>query len=185
MVEPVAVCTTIWACVHEFQTLIAGTLAVAAAGVTGYVIWRSANLPVAEQARRDKEMAAHRQRHECLVLSSQIRALRRRAGQAAGTIRVHIGANANVTDATKEKIYLVEPAIIADWEVMSMLPSEVVERCLDLTQKLDDHNYDIARAGGAFGDDNFRQSLLRRLDDIMVNVLKLANDMTAAAQPKV
>lgn len=184
MAEPVAVCTTIWACVHEFQTLIAGILVVAAAGVTGYLIWRSANLPVAEQARRDKEMAAQRQRHECLVLSSQLRTLRRRAGQVAGTIRVHTGANANVTDATKEKIYLTGPAVIANWEVMSMLPSDVVERCLDLTQELDDHNYDIARAGGAFGADNFRQSLLKRLDNIMVSALKLANDLTAAAQPR-
>ena len=59
MVESVAVCTTFWACV-----------------------------PIAEQTRRDQETAANRQRHECLVLSSQLRALRRRGSQAASTIRV-------------------------------------------------------------------------------------------------
>ena len=93
-----------------------GTLAVGAAAVTGYVIWRSANLPVAEQARRDKETAANRQRHECLVLSSQLQALRRRARQATGTIRVHIAANTDVSDATKEKMYLKVPAVIANWD---------------------------------------------------------------------
>ena len=36
--------------------------------------------------------------------------------------------------------------------------------------------------GGAFGDDNFRRSLLSRLSDIQVSVGKLANDLTAAAQ---
>jgi hypothetical protein len=182
MVESVAVCTTFWACVHEFQTLIAGTLAVAAAVATGYVIWRSANLPITEQARRDQETAANRQRHECLVLSSQLRALRRRGSQAASTIRVHIAANADVSDATKEKMYLEVPTVIANWEVMSMLPPGVVQQCLDLTQKLEDHNFDIARAGGAFGDDNFRRSLRIRLGDIRVSVGKLANDLTAVAQ---
>lgn len=182
MVEPAAVCATFWACVHEFQTLIAGTLAVGAAAVTGYVIWRSANLPVAEQARRDKETTANRQRHECLVLASQLRALRRRSRQAASTIRVYIAANKDVSDATKEKIYLVVPAVIANWEVMSMLPPDVVAQCLDLAQKLEDHNFDIAGAGGAFGADNFRRSLLSRLSDIQVSVGKLANDLTAAAQ---
>ena len=182
MVEPVAVCATFWACVHEFQTLIAGTLAVGAAAVTGYVIWRSANLPIAAQARRDQEAAANRQRHENLMLSSQLRTLQRRSRQAASTIRVHIASNASVTDATKDKMYLAVPAVIANWEVMSMLPPDVVAQCLDLTQKLEDHNFDIARAGGAFGDDNFRQSLQNRLGDIQISVGNLANDLTAAAQ---
>ena len=139
MVEPVAVCTTFWVCVREFQTLIAGILAVGAAAATGYLIWRSANLPIAEQARRDKETAVNRKRHECLVLLSQLRTLRRRSRQAASTIRVYIAANKDVSDAAKEKIYLAVPAVITNWEVMSMLPPDVVAQCLDLTQKLEDH----------------------------------------------
>ncbi len=63
-------------------------------------------------------------RHECMVLSSQLHILHRRAGQAAGTIRVHKCANATVTHATKERISLAAPSVIVDWEVMSMLPSK-------------------------------------------------------------
>lgn len=184
MAEPVAVCSAFWACVIEFQTLIAGFMAVIAAAGTAYAVWRSANLPIAEQARRGKEMAAQRQRHECLVLSSQLQVLQRRAGQAAGTIRVYKAANKDVSDAAKEKMYLTVPPIIADWEVMSMLQFDVVRRCLDLTQKLESHNFDIARAGGAFGDDNFGRHLQRQLDEIIASASTLANELIAVAQPK-
>jgi hypothetical protein len=174
--EPIPLCATFWGCLHEFQTLIAGCLAVVAAAATAYVIWRAAHLPVLAQAGRDEEMTKRRVRYECLVLSSQLQILRRRASQAAATIRVYIAANKDVSDEAKERIYLSLPKIIEDWEVMSLLPVANLESVLDLSQTLNEHNFDIARTGGAFGDDNFRKNLLQRLDYIMTRTSKLVSD---------
>ena len=57
---------------------------------------------------------------------------------------------------------------------MSTLPTVVLEDCLALSQKVNDHNFDIARAGGAFGADNFRESLRKRIQEIQKNVGTLA-----------
>jgi hypothetical protein len=71
----------------------------------------------------------------------------------------------------------VMPSVFVEWEVMSLLLPEIVQKCLHLRQKLIDHNFDVARAGGAFGADNFRAILLRRLEEIMTEATDLAGEL--------
>ncbi len=49
MVEPVAVCTTFWACVHEFQNLIVGSF-----GFAGVIFTLGFNSKQAREQRRDE-----------------------------------------------------------------------------------------------------------------------------------
>ena len=164
-------------CAYHFQTLLAGVVAVIGAVATAIVIWRSAKLPVSAQERTTRELSDQRKRHECLTLSSQFKVLRRRAGQAQASIRTYIAANKDVTERGKERLYLEAPEAVSSWEIMSLLPQDVVQRCLDLSYKLDIHNDHIERSGGTFGSDDFRKRLLRDLDEIMSDASGLANEM--------
>ena len=62
----------IWDCLREFQTLIAGVLAIVAAAITAWVIWKSANRPVEAQEKRDRAKEDRRLRHGCLKLSHDL-----------------------------------------------------------------------------------------------------------------
>jgi hypothetical protein len=172
-------CTSTIRCVVDFQTLLSGILAIFAALVTALVIWCAAYLPIKKQAQRDKEMTDRRQRYVCLVLSTDFQLLASRALQAEGTIKVAIAANTNVTDNIREKTQLNLHPIIDDWESMSLLSKDKVRNILELSRKVNDHNFDMQRAGGAFGADNFRQSILSRIGIIQSLAKGLAAQIEA------
>jgi hypothetical protein len=61
------------------------------------------------------------------------------------------------------------------------LPIEIVEKSLVLKQQINDHNFDIDRAGGSFGANEFRRSLQARLDTIRQDALSLSALVRGAA----
>jgi len=115
-------------------------------------------------------------------LGNDLRQLRARAQQAEGTIRVTIAANANVNDDTRDKTILRIHPIADNWEFMSLLSSEIFNAFSEFRRVVDDHNFDMMRAGGAFGADNFRQSILQRIQLIQAQSAQVSNLLVGAIQ---
>ena len=58
---------------------------------------------------------------------------------------------------------------------LSLLPEDIARECLQLNGMIEDHNFDIERAGCAFGDDNFGRSITDRLGRIRTKAVELSN----------
>jgi hypothetical protein len=151
---------------YNFQAMIAGASAVAAAIVTAKVIWRAARLPVEAQARRDEGLRERQLWFTYATLGTELRALALRTKHVEATITVVVAANSTVTDATRERCYLNRHRIVEKWAFMSLLPIGLFRQISEFYRLVDDHNFDMDRAGGAFGDQNFRQSIRNRLQSI-------------------
>ncbi len=173
MSEPI--CTQIVECVWKFQTLATGFFAVLGAVGTAYVIYRAASLPVRAERERQKENERRRLRLRSLEISEEFGLLSMRARQGQGTVRAIKASNKSVTEKTRQKMRLRIPAPTHDWEFMSLLPEDVARDCLQLNSMIEDHNFDMERAGGAFGDDNFGKSIIDRLDKIRTKAAELRN----------
>jgi hypothetical protein len=155
-----------WHWISGFQTLVAGVFAVIAAWIGARALYNSARQTTNRQIAQERERSERRKQFGCLAMTSELQELARRTVQAKGTIVAVIGANTEVTDAIRERTYLTMPSVAQDWEVMSLLPTGAVERCFALNRKVNDHNFDISQAGGAFGAHDFRESLKSRADAI-------------------
>jgi len=159
-------CSGVVECLAAFQTLIAGVLAMLIAAITAYVIFHAARIPVqAENERRRKENYL-RMRLRCLELSEEYNLLRRRAKQGQGTVKVYKAANKEVSERVLERMLLTAPLSTQDWLFMSLIPEELARKCIHFNGLLHDHNFDMERAGGAFGDDNYGKSISDRLKAI-------------------
>lgn len=161
-----ATCTALVECLWKFQTLIAGVFAAIAAAGTAYVIYRAAHLPVKADRDFNERTEGRRLRLRSIELSEEFKILRMRATQGKGTVAVHKGANTPISDETRRKMMLYIPQPTRDWEFMSLIPEEIAKQCIHLNGMIEDHNFDVERAGGAFGDDNFGRSITARLDAI-------------------
>lgn len=158
-----------WQTVEDFQTLISGGLAIiAAVGTTAAVVY-TARLPLRAKDAERREVEARRRAYVSLALGRDLFTLAARARSAQGTIRVTIAANANITDSIRAKVMLRLPEIVTDWESMSLLPEQSFLNLSRLIRLVEDHNFDMERAGGAFGADNFREHILRRVEQIQVS----------------
>jgi hypothetical protein len=173
MGEPV--CTGVVQCVWAFQTLITGIVAVLSAIVTAATIYFAARLPVSAEREREKESAGRRLRLRSLEMSEELKLLGKRARLGQSTVKVHKASNADVTEATRQKMRLRIPEPTQDWRFMSLLPENMARECLQLNSMIEDHNFDIERAGGAFGDDNFGRSITDRLETIRTKAEELSN----------
>ena len=169
------ICTKFVECVLAFQTLTTGIFAVVGAIGTAAVIYWAARLPVRAARERQKESERRRLRLRCLEISEELKLLSKRAKQGQGTVKVHKAANADVTEATRQKMRLRIPAPTHDWEFMSLLPEDIARECLQLNGMIEDHNFDIERAGGAFGDDNFGRLITDRLEGVRTKAAELSN----------
>lgn len=176
------ICTTWYHCVYDFQTLISGSLAIIAAVVTAAVIWRSAKLPFIEQERREKELLRRQILFASSVLSEQLLIIATRARQAEGTITVVVASNTDVNDDTRRRTILEIHPIVDDRETMSVLPTELLQRLSKLRHQIADHNFDMMRAGGAFGADNFRTSILARIRQIEHDARELSGSFAVLVQ---
>jgi len=183
MIETSALCSSGLHCVFQFQNLLSGFLAVLAAVGTAFVIWRATSLPVSHQREREKISQERRRNHGCLLLSSEMQTLGSRAHQAGATIRVVAAENHEVTDTVRQKTFLALPTVIENWEVMSLLPPEIVQLCLSLGRKIDDHNFDIARAG-TFVDERFRRIILERIGAVGVNATQVRQAIANLQAPE-
>lgn len=176
--EARAICTDALGCFYDFQTLISGVLAIIAAVAAALAVVYSARLPVQHARAAAAAEEARRRIHAGFVLASHLRLLRSRARHVAAIMRVTIAANAEITDANRGKLFLRMHPIIEDWEFMSALPTEFHKRLLILARMVEDHNYDMERAGGSFGDDNFRQ----HVQNHVVAVENMANTLIGEAE---
>lgn len=173
------ICTSLMKCAFDFQTLISGLFAILAAVGTAYVIWRAANLPIERQAAEVRATAERRRQYVYSVLSNDFSLLAARARQAEGTIKVVMASNTNVSDETRKRTRLALHPMVDDWESMSLLPIEIQRNVLKLRRKVSDHNFDMDRAGGAFGADNFRRAILEQVKSIQVFAARLGGQIGA------
>jgi hypothetical protein len=168
-------CASFLKCVFEFQTLLAGALAILAAFLSARALWKTAKLPIERQEKYDKKMDDRRLQYLRSILSTDLRLLSTRAKQAESTVITYKASNASVNDDTRKKTILKFPIIIDNWEFMSLLPNEIFNEIMDLRRKVDDHNFDMLRAGGAFGDDNFGAQICKRAISIQNQSMELSN----------
>jgi hypothetical protein len=163
----------------QFQTLIAGILAIFAAIITASVIYVAARLPVKSEQARAKKAEDRRLRLRSIELSEEFKILGMRAMQGKGTVTVHKASNASVLDETRRKMMLHIPQPTRDWEFMTLIPEAVARECVRLNGLIKEHNFDMERAGGAFGDDNFGRSITNRLDAINKIAVELSQKFGA------
>lgn len=160
------ICINTLDCFYDFQTLLSGILAIGAALITALIIWWTAYLPIQHQKNEIIRQKRRKQHYVALILSRNFRLLATRARQAQGTVKVTKAANKDITENVRKRTILVFDSIIDDWELMSLFPSSVLTKIVDLRNIVNEHNFDMERAGGAFGDDNFGNQIMNRLDSI-------------------
>lgn len=160
--------------IYDYQTLLAGILAIVGASIAAFAVWRSTRLTI----ERDQAHRADKDQRRLSVgvqtLSADLQTLSRRAAQALGTINVHIAANASMNDSTRSRTILAAPPSIEDWELMSLFPAELIRELVSLRHAVEAHNFDMERAGGAFGDDNFQRHVKKQADSIRSQATSLA-----------
>ena len=169
---------------REFQTLIAGFLAIFAAMITAWVIWRSANRPVEAQEKRNRAKEDRRLRHGCVKLSHELQILHHRARKVEAEIKMQIKAMEAGTGRVGLKVSLPKLRIIMDWKVMSLMSSDICERCFTLLGQTEDHNNDISNAVPGFIGDEFRNCLFKRLQGIQQDAQLLARNVKLHPQQR-
>jgi hypothetical protein len=169
------ICLSALTCIYDFQTLIASGVALLAAVVGGWCVLRAAKLPVEAENKRNKNALERRRKFSCHLLSEEFKRIGELARQAEGTIKVVIAANADVTETTRKKTIIIEPPFLDDWETMSLLSQEALARVMEVRAILRKHNFDMNRAGGSFGDDNF-QVHVRKQAETLGNAAKALAD---------
>lgn len=172
---------TFWQTVYEFQTLISGGLAILAAIATAWVILSAAKMPIRVQQLEKKALEQRRKRFVGRTMSRELKTVAARARMAIGTIRVHAASGVAVTEETKRQISFRFPELARDWESMSLLPADTFIHLTRVLKMMEDHNHDIDRSGGAFGADDFRKHLIRRLEQLMTTAMAVANQVERLA----
>ena len=135
-----AVCGTFWGCLYAYQTLIAGVLAVGAAGFTAGVLWYAAHLPVKAQEQQDKALKERRRVYGLIALSAELQTLANSIGDVRGAL------DAVAFESSEPRDTLLEvPLIIGDWETVSLLSPELIRRCQALAVRVHRCNRSISR----------------------------------------
>ena len=163
--------------VFDYQTLISGVLAILAAVGTTWALFHAARLPLMAKETERKSTEVRRRAYVSLALGRDLFTLAARARSAQGTIRAAIAQNAIINDDTREKVVLRLPVMTQDWESMAVLPEQVFLNLSRLMRLVEDHNFDMGRAGGAFGADNFRQVILERVHRIEITAKAVASQI--------
>lgn len=167
------ICSSLLKCAYDFQTLASGVLAVGAAIIGGAYVLRSSRLPVkAHRAQLDayeRRKAAHISR----VFAVELERISTLATQAAATIRVVISSGKEVTEITRSKTMIEPPALIDDVDAMSLLPPHLSRMALSIRRDLLRHNFDMHRAGGSFGDSNFRKHVTNQAENLAIQAKQI------------
>lgn len=174
MTKSVDLCVTFAECVYDYQSLISGILALIAAIWSIYYLWKTANLPIRAQREHEKELDRRRLKFLCLTLAEELQLLATRARQAEGTIKVFAASNGTITEETRAKTKLMVPAILDEWEFMSLVSSDTFNELMTYRHELVNHNFDVQRAAGAFGADSFREIMQDRLKSIQMHSVDLS-----------
>ena len=167
--------------IYHFQTLISGVLAVLAAFGGGWAIYHSAQMPLEAQREQQDELKRRRLLFACRILASEFSRISTLARQAESTIQVTIASQVTINDSTRQKTTLPIPELLSDWEFMSLLPSELFDQVTRVTRAIQDHNFDMSRAGGLFGDNNFQRHVLAHASALIPMAHGLANSFIQQA----
>lgn len=145
-----------------------------ASGVALFLRKQRSKADEAAEARRD----AKRLKHLKAVLRADLETIKARARQVPGIVTVHKAANVEVSSETKDRCHIQPPSEFSNWEAMSLLPDEILEKVASLTRLISSHNYDIDRTGGAFGDNNWGPHVSKQAEAIA----RLAHEIIANMQ---
>lgn len=172
------ICSTLLSigCVKEFQTLTASIIATFAAIVSAMIVWAAAKLPLKHQEKLLNEKSEQKLKYTKKTLCHDYRKTSFVAKQAASTIKlISVTPSAKITDDTRDKVILKTPNLAEKWEYVSLLEEELFDAINALDKKIYEHNFDMMRARGNFGDDNFKKIVKKRADEIGVEAFELSN----------
>lgn len=180
--EPVELCAAPLKCLYEFQGLASGLLAIVAALGTAYVIWRSAILLINAERSNLEEHQNRLLNFYCRKLSEDLRLIADRARHTEGTIKVQIASQKDLTDNIRERTILSIPDEFNNPDIMSLFSTQLAKKIMNLHRLLQDHNFDMRRAGGAFGANNFQQSIFERMNSIISRSQSLSVELEAKSK---
>ncbi|WP_311272113.1 MULTISPECIES: hypothetical protein [unclassified Rhizobium] len=152
--------------IFEFQTLISGLLAIGAALIGGSYVLRSSRLPVEAQKLQTEAEERRRMAYVARVLGADLIRVGELAKQAVGTIKVVVASRTDVNDDVRAKTIIDIHPIVDDIQAMSLLPASLARSVLDVRHSLQRHNFDMRRAGGSFGSDDFQRHVLDQANHI-------------------
>lgn len=176
------VCAGVLDCVYDFQNLLSGSIAIVAAAIGAWALFRSANAPVVAAKQLQNNLNRRRGSFGCSRMAVEFERVAGLAYQAKGTIRATIGARKDVSEAVRAKTTLPIPGMLDDWEFMSLLSPETLQLTHEVRLAIEGHNFDIARAGGSFGSDDFQKHVLERAEKVHRLATKLSSQFHGEAR---
>ena len=176
------VCSGLLDCVYDFQNLLSGAIAIIAAAIGAWALFRSANAPLVAAKQLQNNLNRRRGTIGCSRMAAEFERIADLAIQAKGTIRATIGARKDISEAVRAKTKLPIPEMLDDWEFMSLLSHEALLLTHDVRLAIDAHNYDMARAGGSYGSDDFQVHVVEQAEKVHRLATKLSNRFHAEAR---
>lgn len=167
-------CTGVIHCAYDYQELIAGVLAIFAAIIGGWIVLKSARLPVEAENERLQEIDRRNLIGGGSQIIADLRWVSLLAKQAKGTIKTTIATNADA-NAVRERTIIPEPNLLLDREFMALFTQDTIIKSHEFRHELELHNFNMRRAGGAFGDDNFRRRVIEGAERLTSLANALAN----------
>lgn len=164
--------TGVWQIVYDFQTLIAAVISIVVAVFGALALWRATNAPIAAARKSQEESDQRRRIFAGSVLVQNLSILRSLARQAIGVVRVLAAGNHSVGDGDRSQMRLQMHPVMGEWEFVSLFSTPYLARLMELSKLVDDHNYDVDRAG-SFSEEHWRRSVLDRLDTIQTEAARL------------
>ncbi|WP_156092499.1 hypothetical protein [Rhodovibrio salinarum] len=152
--------------IKEFQNLMTGILAIIGACITAFLIYKSTHISVRAERQKQEREEVQLVNLRCLELAEDLSLISKRAKNGCGTIRAAKAENAQIGDKIKARMKLSPPDSTKDWKFMSLIDQDLARAALKINSLIYDHNFDLDRSGGAFGDDNFGRQMSERLSDI-------------------
>jgi len=181
---PTDLCSSVDACLYNYQTAFSGLLAVLAAAATAYLVWRGASAPIAEAHRQEARREKRQRQFIVLILRNDFEVLANRARSVHGSIRTQIAADKAVTDDNRHRFYLTVPELINDWDFMALVPRELFANIQELRRRVLDHNYHMSIVGGPFGGEEFRQYILNETAAIGALARRLSSEIGEVETPE-
>lgn len=174
-------CAGFWPCVYDFQNLLSGILALGAAVLGAWALVKTARAPMEAERQYRREIDRRRLHAGSLELASEFARIAGLARQAQATIKVTIAERKDVTDTTRAKTILPVPTLLSEWDFMSLLQDDSARTAHDVRLRIEAHNFDMCRAGGSFGDDNFGKRVQEQAHEVALTCSQLAHVFTAEA----
>ncbi|KKJ78711.1 hypothetical protein WH95_01115 [Kiloniella litopenaei] len=168
------VCSNASFCIAHFQTLISGSLAVIAAVCTAGVVYWSASMPIRQQKERDKIKDKRIKTVIDLEFRSEMNKIAKRAITIKSTIVAYRAANTEVNDNTRPKLFLPEPELAQQRELMAFLGPNTTANFLSLMLQIYAHQDNI-RDTNTFMVDAYFEQVTKRLELIGNSAQSLAN----------